>query len=577
MSGTQERRLGEAAAALAAGDHRAAERLCGEILARVPREPRALHIAALARHGQGDHAGARELLRRSLESDPLNLEAMKQLGAAELEAGNHLQAESWLRRAVALGGGDASVWCWLGIALSSQDRHAEAVDFFRQAVAAQPDDPGLRLNLGNALMQLGSADAAIASYERALELRPGFAEAHDNLGDALLRLGRHEEAMECFRIAVARQPDNADFQCGLGNALSAQQRWDEAIGQYEHVLALDPALLDAHYNLAVARLYRHEFEEGWRKYERRLQTKGFRPSVRKDLASVELYEQLPRWAGPAEAVAGEVAIWAEQGIGDQVLFSTLMPELTGTGAAFVYEVDRRLLKAYERAFPGTRFVAQEEPPREALVRASRVLLAGSLPSLFRTSRASFARQPAKLLGAPRERIIHYRQRLAALGPGLKVALSWRSTRKVYWAPEKSAPLDQLAPMLALAGVQFVDVQYGDTAAERGAVEQALGVRLARFEDVDHFNDLEELLAILEACDLVITTSNATAHFAGALGKRTWLMYLADRAPFHYWAHVGDHRSLWYPSVEIVSAPQLADWSALAQYVAGKLERELRAA
>jgi ADP-heptose:LPS heptosyltransferase len=132
-------------------------------------------------------------------------------------------------------------------------------------------------------------------------------------------------------------------------------------------------------------------------------------------------------------------------------------------------------------------------------------------------------------------------------------------------------------MLKLAGVQFVDVQYGDTVAERDAAERALGVRLARFEDVDHYNDLEELLAILEACDLVITTSNATAHFAGALGKRTWLMYLADRAPFHYWAHAGDQRCLWYPSVEIVSAPELAEWNALARYVAGKLERELRAA
>ncbi|MGH7675827.1 MAG: tetratricopeptide repeat protein, partial [Gemmatimonadales bacterium] len=515
MSATQERRLGQAATALAAGDHLAAERLCREILERAPRQPRALHIAALARHGQGDHVGARELLRRSLESDPHNLEAMQQLGAAELEAGDYIQAESWLRRAIALGGGDASAWCWLGLALSSQDRHAEAVDYFRQAVAARPEDPGLRLNLGNALMRSGAPEPAIASFEQALRLkpefpealnslgralvergkceeaiqslrqaialRPDYAEAHDNLGEALLRLGREEEAAECFRRAVAGQPDNAEFQCDLGNALAAQQHWEEAIGRYERALALDPALSDAQYSLAVARLFRHEFGRAWPAYEGRLQSRGFRSAVRKNPESVDLYERLPRWAGPAEAVAGEVAIWAEQGIGDQVLFSTLMPELIGTAVAFVYEVDRRLLKVYERAFPGTRFVAQEEPPREALVRASRVLFAGSLPAPFRASRESFARQPAKLLGALQERIIHYRQRLATLGPGLKVALSWRSTRRVYWAPEKTAPLDQLAPMLTLAGVQFVDVQYGDTAAERGAVEQALGVRLLRFD------------------------------------------------------------------------------------------------
>jgi hypothetical protein len=269
-----------------------------------------------------------------------------------------------------------------------------------------------------------------------------------------------------------------------------------------------------------------------------------------------------------------VAIWAEQGIGDQVLFSTLIPELVQAGTRFVYEVDRRLLGPYQRMFAGVGFVAKEDPPREELQRASRVLAAGSLPRLFRRSRADFARQPAKLLSALSGRIAHYREQLAALGPGLKVALSWRSTRKDWWTLKKSAPLVDFTPLLRLPGVHFVDVQYGDTAAERRAVEAAVGVRLARFNEVDHFNDLEELLAILEACDLLITTSNATAHFAGALGKRTWLLYLSDRAPFHYWAHDGSYRSLWYPSVEIVTARQLTDWNALAGYAARKLEQEM---
>jgi hypothetical protein len=158
-----------------------------------------------------------------------------------------------------------------------------------------------------------------------------------------------------------------------------------------------------------------------------------------------------------------------------------------------------------------------------------------------------------------------------------VALSWHSTRKDWLVLKKNAPLVDLAPLLKLGGVSLVDVQYGDTASEREAVEKTLGLELARFDEVDYYNDLEEMLAILEACDLLITTSNATAHFAGALGKRTWLLYLADRAPFHYWAHGGDHRCLWYPSVEIVSAPQLTDWNALAEYAAGKLEQESGAA
>jgi ADP-heptose:LPS heptosyltransferase len=179
-----------------------------------------------------------------------------------------------------------------------------------------------------------------------------------------------------------------------------------------------------------------------------------------------------------------------------------------------------------------------------------------------------------LLNALPQRVAHYRGRLDELGPGLKAAFSWRSKRKGYIGLEKSAPLREFAPLLKLPGVQFVDVQYGDTAAERGAMAEATGVHLLRFDDVDYFNDLEELLAILEACDLLITTSNATAHFAGALGKPVWLLYPAERPPFHYWAHDGSHRCLWYPSVEIVSAPHLTEWGPLIEHAAERLRSRI---
>jgi tetratricopeptide (TPR) repeat protein len=266
----------------------------------------------------------------------------------------------------------------------------------------------------------------------------------------------------------------------------------------------------------------------------------------------------------------EVAIWSEQGIGDQILFSTLLPELIEAGVPFRYEVDARLLPAYSRAFPHVRFVPLADPPREELRQAARVLLAGSLPGLFRTDRAGFARQPAKLLAALPERVAHYRKRFETLGPGPKVALSWRSTRQDFLGERKNARLGDFAPLLTLSGAHFVDVQYGDTAADRSAVEAATGTRLVHFDEVDYYNDLEEVLAILEACDLVITTSNATAHFAGALGKPTWLLYLEDRAPFYYWSHRGSHRSLWYPSVAIITGLEFHDWPSLIAAVAERL-------
>jgi len=460
-----------------------------------------------------------------------------------------------------------------GNALHDLKRYEEALASYDAALGIKPEYAEALNNRGNVLLELKRPKEALVSYDRALDLQPDHAEALNNRGNVLLELRRPEEALVSYDRALGLEPDYAEALNNRGNMLLAQGRWNDAVACFARSLELNPAYARAHYNLGLAKLFGHEFEQGWAGYERRIEGAVLGSGLRMDAAAMDLYERLPRWRGPQEAGVREVGIWVEQGIGDQVLFSTLIPELIASGVPFIFEVDHRLLEAYQRAFPGARFVAHAEPPQEALRRAERVLLAGSLPGLFRRSRASFTRQPGRLLSALPQRVMHYRGQLEKLGPGLKVAFSWRSKRTGYIGLEKSAPLREFAPLLKLPGVQFVDVQYGDTAAERGAMAEATGVRLLRFDDVDYFNDLEEVLAILEACDLVITTSNATAHFAGALGKHTWLLYLADNPPFHYWSHGGSHRSLWYPSVEIVSTPDLVEWSALIERVAEKLSRE----
>ena len=450
---------------------------------------------------------------------------------------------------------------------------ARAATLCEEALALEPANAAAHVALGAALQELGRREEAMARFRRAVELDGGLASAHHNLGNMLLEEGAPEQAAESFERAIALDPEYAAARCGFGNALQALGNRDEAVAQYQRALALEPASVDAAYNLALARLFRQEFEQAWPAYERRFERADMRRHFRQPAATIELFERLPRWQGVQERFSGKVGIWAEQGIGDQILCSTLIPELARANVPFLYEVDARLLPAYRRAFPGAQFVPVGDPPAQALQHAARVLPAGSLPNLFRRSREDFSRQPRSLLSAAPDRRAAYRQRLDGLGPGLKVALAWRSTRKGNIGARKTAALADFAPLLRLPGAHFVDVQYGDTSAERRAVEAALGIRIERFDEVDHFDDLECVLAILDACDILITTSNATAHFAGALGKRTWLLFPRDHAPFHYWAHGGHHRCLWYPSVEIHPSAHFAEWGPLIEDVARRLARE----
>ena len=543
-----------------------------------PDYPQALDGLGCALMAAGDLEGAAARLRRAIDLDPRFADAHDHLGDALLRLGRTAEAEGTLRQAVALAPGNADYHAGLGMVLATLGRWGESLAEYERAVALRPDYPEALNSIGSVLLESGAPEAALQPIQRALALAPDYAQAHDNLAAALLRLGREEEGNASLRAALALQPDDAERHLRFATALRSQQRWEEALAHFGRALELKPDYAEARYERSAALLYRHEFEQAWPEYEWRFAAADFRGnSFRRDIASVTRFESLPRWKGPAETGVGELAVWAEQGIGDHVLFSTLLPELVAKGISIVYEIEERLLTAYRRAFPTVNFVPRAEPPHAALSRASRVIAAGSLPLHFRVSRDSFARQPTRLLSALPDRVGHYRKRLDALGEGMKVALSWRSSRRDWWVPKsKALPLAQCAPLLGLPGVQFVDVQYGDTADERRAVEAAAGARIARFEDVDHLNDLEEVLAMLEASDLVITTSSATAHFAGALGKRAWLIFPAGRSPFHYWAHGGSYRCLWYPSVEIVTAPHLANWPAVIEHVRERVASEIRA-
>ena len=68
--------------------------------------------------------------------------------------------------------------------------------------------------------------------------------------------------------------------------------------------------------------------------------------------------------------------------------------------------------------------------------------------------------------------------------------------------------------------------------------------------------MDGLASLIQSCDFVITTSNVTAHIAGALGKKTFV--LVNPSMLWYW-HDEDQSS-WYPSVNIFQKKEYKNWS-----------------
>jgi hypothetical protein len=156
---------------------------------------------------------------------------------------------------------------------------------------------------------------------------------------------------------------------------------------------------------------------------------------------------------------------------------------------------------------------------------------------------------------------NYRQKICGV--------SWLSKNKEI-GREKSLYLHQLLPILRLQNTIFVNLQYGDVSDEINSIFNQHGIEILSILDIDNFNDLDGLTSLVDACDYIVTTGNVTAHIAGALNKKTYLILPFAHGKIWYWGDSSDH-SLWYPSIEIIRSPSFDLWDARINNLSKKLK------
>jgi hypothetical protein len=419
-----------------------------------------------------------------------------------------------------------------------------------QILQSDPNDfYALHLAAAIALRE-GRPEDTMHFASRALKIEPGHPEVLSNRGAALRMMCRFQEALADYDRALAAGAGPSTL-ANRGVALAALGRFRDALACYDVALATNPDDARARYNRGLARLTVGEFRDGWLDYESRW-AGGEKPMAPRPF-------DVPEFSDQDWGKGHRIALWTDQGLGDQLLQSSLAADFAARGEKFVLEIDARLAAAFKRSHPDWEVT---DPSRSAAAFAAcdRHLPLASAGRLLRNSAASFERQPRALLAPPTERAAKYRTLLHEK-PGRPIGISWRSfqpAERKYYERSKSAPLAAFEGLLQASGVRLVDLQYGDTRTEREAFARQ-GGRLERIEGLDLFNDIDGVLAAIDACDLVVTTSNVTAHLAGAIGKRTLLAYPSANPPFHYWSPNAAGRSPWYPSVEIVTGTGLATW------------------
>jgi len=119
---------------------------------------------------------------------------------------------------------------------------------------------------------------------------------------------------------------------------------------------------------------------------------------------------------------------------------------------------------------------------------------------------------------------------------------------------------------------YINLQYGDHEKEISVAEENNNIKIHRYNDLDKFNDIDGLFSLVDSCDVVVTISNVTAHIAGSLGKKSYLLLAKGRGFFWYWMkRKNSNNSLWYPSVEIIQSDDVSSLNPCLNVLQTKLK------
>lgn len=527
------------------GEYEEVERVCGDILATQPDNARAWQIRGLAALHLKQFEDAAAYLKEATTRQQ-RPETFINLAVALLALERPTDATTVLQRALELDPENPGTHLTLAACYMRQHRYEEAENALEKSLTLKPGWPkAIDMQAGVALKR-GDNERAMAFANAALATDPSLSVSHRVLADIAMNRMDFDFAAKHYDLSLRNNPSDPETQGNFALLLTRRGEYPEALAWYKRAVDGLPEDAALRHGLGDVLLIQGNFMEGWRQHAWR----HLRKEDNKALVDQPFLSEMPR--GPSA-----VAV-LDQGIGDQVMIASMIPDLFRRIPILEVQCDPRLHALLRRSFADVRFscFVLDSPGAAATTGSFGVSDTGPwLRSRFEDFPAHHGYlKPNTML----QSILRKRYTEKSSGP--VIGISW-ATRKVKLAPHKSLPLAAWGPLLSMPGVTFVNLQYDSDSAEISAAARQFGARIISDPTIDPTGDLDAFAAQVAAMDLVITTSNASAHVAGALNVPTWVFVPAGMGGIWHW-FLDREDSPWYPSVRLFRQTKRSEWESV---------------
>lgn len=505
-----------------------------------------LNMSIVLQHKE-DYKTANNLLDQIIEFNDNHFYAFHYKGISLEKMSLYEEAILCFERSITLKKDFKDPYIFLGKIFKTQKKYDSAIEILQKALVNLNDLESVYVNLSSIYIAINNnsfeADysKAISYSKKALSYNEDNFFALNNLAICLFQELKINEAIQAYERVIKINPEFAEAYRNIGILYNYVGDYKKSELNYEKSLKLEPEHDFSNFIFAETKLFQNKFKEAWHYFEYRFKDLGSTPAVKKPKF------QIPQWT-PDQGWK-KILIYGEQGIGDQILFSTIVPELEKKFEKVSLLINERLCKVYKESFSGNiEILPINQPINEQLYDYQ--IPIGSLGQYFRNSIDEF-RSPYPLLRINNDRFEN--------GQKLRCGFTWQS-KGAPKSSQKSLNLELLKEVFEISDIEYFSIQYSADISEIDNLNQKLNNKISTPNDLDIFNDIYGLLKFIDSCDFIFSTSNTNAHLSAALGKPTFLLLPKGYGKIWYWENDFDGKNLWYPSIKKFYQKNQGDWS-----------------
>tara|TARA_Y100001968_G_C19418168_1_gene750166 strand:+ start:564 stop:2165 length:1602 start_codon:yes stop_codon:yes gene_type:complete len=473
--------------------------------------------------------------------------------------GNIQEAEKYYKYFINNGFEDPIVFSNYAIILKHYGKLEEAEVFSQKAIALKPDFADAHYNLANTLSDLGKFKEAEISLRKVIQIEPKYTKAYTNLGNILKDLGELEEAEFLQRKAIEINPSLPELHNNLGIILNDIGKLDEAEISFRNAIKIKPTFENAYFNLSLVELIKGKYKEGLEKFEFRFKKKNppflhGNPIIKK-IDDIELNK------------VENLLVISEQGLGDTIQYMRYIPYLRNQGLDVYFSAQEKLHSLIKASGIDSNPLTPEEVNIFSMGKWMPLL---SLPRYLNVNPLNPIISEPYIYPTDKQKIKW--KNILSKEDKLIIGINWQGNPDFEKTSQRgrSLLLENFSILAKYRKIKLLSLQKGFGSEQLD--QCSFKNKFVKCQpQINSTWDFLENAAIIENCDLIITSDTSIAHLAGGMGKLTWL--LLKYIPEWRWGLKGDS-TFWYQSMRLFRQKERNNWQEVMERVSSALKVEI---